>query len=186
MQIKDLALQMLKLGLLIRGGVAIGNIFHDDHIIFGVGVNEAYRLESTVARYPRVILSKAAIRAACEFAEVESNARQMRVCWIERDEDGVNHLQYFADFKTSVRLGRSDRRLVDIGAKIHSVIQTRMDETVEDPAIYEKIKWLALQWNSFAILEVSQGKRLFEPVGLPGNANFENRRQLDQNGASGK
>lgn len=186
MQIKNLALQMLELGLLIRGGVTVGNILHDNQIIFGVGVNEAYRLESTVARYPRVVLSKAAIQAASQYAEAENNARRMRASWLERDEDGVNHLQYFADFKTSAQIGRPDQRLIDIGERIQSVIQTKMDETVENPAIYEKIRWLALNWNSFAIVEVSPGKRPFKPVDLPGHANFENRRWLDQSGASGR
>jgi hypothetical protein len=34
----------------------------------GLGVNEAYKLESTVARYPRIMLSRAALTACRAWA----------------------------------------------------------------------------------------------------------------------
>jgi hypothetical protein len=43
-------------GLLLRGGVTIGDIVHDKECIFGPGLNRAYDLERTVAKYPRIII----------------------------------------------------------------------------------------------------------------------------------
>jgi hypothetical protein len=43
-------------GFLIRGGITIGDIVHDDETVFGPGLNRAYELESAVARYPRFVL----------------------------------------------------------------------------------------------------------------------------------
>jgi hypothetical protein len=43
-------------GLLIRGAVTIGDIVHDDSIVFGPALNRAYELESQQAIYPRIIL----------------------------------------------------------------------------------------------------------------------------------
>src|SRR5262245_29297185 len=44
----------LNMGFLLRGGIAIGDIYHDDEVVFGPALNRAYELESEIADYPRV------------------------------------------------------------------------------------------------------------------------------------
>ena len=43
-------------GFLVRGGITIGDIVHDDETVFGPALNRAYELESKVAVYPRFVL----------------------------------------------------------------------------------------------------------------------------------
>jgi hypothetical protein len=43
-------------GFLVRGAITVGNVVHDDEVVFGPGLNRAYELETTVAKYPRIIL----------------------------------------------------------------------------------------------------------------------------------
>jgi hypothetical protein len=43
-------------GLWMRGGVTIGDIHHDDHIVFGPALNRAYELESKIADMPRIMI----------------------------------------------------------------------------------------------------------------------------------
>lgn len=43
-------------GLLIRGAITIGDLVHDDLVVFGPALNRAYELESQRAIYPRIIL----------------------------------------------------------------------------------------------------------------------------------
>ena len=43
-------------GFLVRGGITVGNVVHDDEVVFGPGLNRAYELEKDVAKYPRIIL----------------------------------------------------------------------------------------------------------------------------------
>jgi len=45
-------------GLLLRGGVVRGKLFHQGVLAFGPAMNEAYRLEHEVAVHPRIILSE--------------------------------------------------------------------------------------------------------------------------------
>jgi hypothetical protein len=45
-------------GFLLRGGITIGDIHHDEEVVFGPALNRAYHLESKVADYPRVILDQ--------------------------------------------------------------------------------------------------------------------------------
>lgn len=44
-------------GFLFRGGLTINDLYNKGDIIFGPGLNEAYKLESKAAIFPRVILS---------------------------------------------------------------------------------------------------------------------------------
>ncbi|WGO96668.1 hypothetical protein QFX18_11485 [Saccharophagus degradans] len=49
------------LKLMSRGGLTLGKIFHtDDRVLFGPAMNEAYKLESVEAKYPRVLVDEAA------------------------------------------------------------------------------------------------------------------------------
>lgn len=60
-------------GLLLRGGVVRGKLFHQGVLAFGPAMNEAYRLEHKVAVHPRIILSEelSAEWAAKEFDDGE-------------------------------------------------------------------------------------------------------------------
>lgn len=43
-------------GFLLRGGVTIGDIVHEDEIVFGPGLNRAYHLQDRCAIYPRFVV----------------------------------------------------------------------------------------------------------------------------------
>jgi len=47
-------------GFFIRGGMAIGDLYMDDEIVFGEGLIEAYESEKNLARDPRIVLSGSA------------------------------------------------------------------------------------------------------------------------------
>ena len=51
-----LQLELGALGIMIRGGIAIGGVYHDGRMVFGPAMNEAYMLESRRAVYPRVVI----------------------------------------------------------------------------------------------------------------------------------
>ncbi|WP_249860044.1 hypothetical protein [Paenibacillus konkukensis] len=44
-------------GILSRGGIAYGKHFYKDGFMFSLGLIEAYRIESNVARFPRIVVS---------------------------------------------------------------------------------------------------------------------------------
>ena len=49
--------ELLNQGILIRGGIAYGDIYFDKNRIYGPALNHAYELESKYAIYPRIVLS---------------------------------------------------------------------------------------------------------------------------------
>lgn len=149
----SLAWNLLSKGVLTRGAVTIGNVFHNQSAIFGPSVNEAYHLESAIAKVPRVILSKKALAAADAYAHQEEEWRIYRESRIRRDpNDGVWFLNYLLE------LGVFNRPNGDIAEKrqhpmfvqgmhMRDLIQTQIDQAVEEPGVYEKLAWLGQYWN---------------------------------------
>ncbi|WP_045459860.1 hypothetical protein [Vibrio hyugaensis] len=57
--IQEVQYELLKIGLLSRGGADVGLMAHEDNgIMFGSAFNSAYRLESKLAKMPRVLLGE--------------------------------------------------------------------------------------------------------------------------------
>jgi hypothetical protein len=55
--VSSIALEAMKIGLLVRGGITIGKLYHSGGVVFGEAMVDAYNLESRVAIYPRVAVS---------------------------------------------------------------------------------------------------------------------------------
>ena|ERR1700682_528226 len=53
----QVAQKILQLGHLVRGGVSVGKVWHDDKNIFGSGYIDAYGMEGK-AIHPKILLSK--------------------------------------------------------------------------------------------------------------------------------
>lgn len=79
-----LALDALQIGFLIRGGATLNSLYHHDGVAIGQGLIEAYRLERTVAHYPRIAVSRK-IYSKGSFEEIVT------------DEDGVKHFDYMSE-----------------------------------------------------------------------------------------
>jgi hypothetical protein len=60
-----LALRLLAQGVFVRGGVALGQLCHDDSMVFGPALIEAYRIQQELARYPRIVLSPDVVGLMC-------------------------------------------------------------------------------------------------------------------------
>ncbi len=43
-------------GLLLRGGIAVGKLYHDSDVVYGPGLVKAYELENKFSIYPRIII----------------------------------------------------------------------------------------------------------------------------------
>ena len=55
--VSQLAMALLEIDILVRGGIAQGPMYHDAAVAFGPALIEAYQLENKCAKFPRVIVS---------------------------------------------------------------------------------------------------------------------------------
>lgn len=49
-------IELLRIGILVRGAITIGMAYHDIYNVFGPAMVKAYQLESSAAIYPRIII----------------------------------------------------------------------------------------------------------------------------------
>jgi hypothetical protein len=61
-EIIDLLVVMIHKGIICRGAISFGKFYHDDKILFGPALVDAYETETKAAMYPRIILDKSIIR----------------------------------------------------------------------------------------------------------------------------
>jgi hypothetical protein len=98
--VERIALRLLKLGFLCRGGVTKGLLYHCDNIVVGPALVEAYDLEKNSAKTPRVIVADEITHTAFGYAEpVGSLFKGL----LYKDEDGsrivniLRTLNYYVD-----------------------------------------------------------------------------------------
>ncbi|WP_127495911.1 hypothetical protein [Paenibacillus glycanilyticus] len=76
-------------GILSRGGIAFGKHFYKEGFMFSLGLIEAYKIESSVARYPRIIVSNDLIDIVTTGTELFTELP------IKTENDGLYFVDYF-------------------------------------------------------------------------------------------
>ena len=83
--------EFLKEKYLTRGGIAMGDYFCDDVMVWGNALVKAYELESKIAFYPRVIIEPDFI-AKLKLATEAGNTHCKE--WIKQDKDSFFYIDY--------------------------------------------------------------------------------------------
>lgn len=167
-----LQLELASYDILLRGGVTIGDLYHDGSIVYGPAMNEAYLLESKKAEYPRIIADvhniNDFIKEQVRFGKADHYDVKDILNLLKRDKDG----KYFVDML------RQDRELSDAGdeyfrwlknlrtviveglnkyaspqmkwnEKLHRILNRKANKSAkQDRHIFIKYEWLKEYYNS--------------------------------------
>lgn len=90
--VSKIAVEALNIGVLVRGGLTMGRLYHTDGVVFGEAMIDAHRLEDRVAIFPRVAVSSRI------YANLPVGQRTRLV----QDTDGIWHLNYFSNMLASI------------------------------------------------------------------------------------
>jgi len=93
-----LQLELVTSGILLRGAITSGLLYHDQNLIFGPALNEAVALEK-LASYPRVILDgqileEAGLRRSARTTQKFEATRSIS-SMVAEDLDGLYYVDYF-------------------------------------------------------------------------------------------
>jgi hypothetical protein len=150
-QVQELALNLLRSGLLIRGGIAKGLLYHEESVVFGPAFLEAYRLESNVASFPRVVLNKDVFEDVQKYREVDDRWKEDFDADLRFSEDGPVHVHLLKRFGQLNREPRSEEFLhseeVLQAQFCQRTLQSLIDDSMHEPRHFEKLKWFAIYWN---------------------------------------
>ncbi len=134
-KIAALAQNLARLGLLVRGGVATGELFHSTDQVFGPAFVDAYRIESQVAIYPRIVVAPSCLP---QFeAEGPSNGLHLRD-YLRTDFDGLSHIDVFSTHLMSAMIDRS---------AFGKHVQNNFDELSQrekDLSVFAKLRWYCM------------------------------------------
>lgn len=139
----QLAHQLLKMGFLLRGGVAVGPVYRTTNNIFGTGYQDAFETESKLARMPRVLLHKSAVAALESGVHSGFPLRLLSIFMKEVDD-------YILDTLNSHWSYISDNRDCDVSG-IFNAYKIKIEKALlELPAgePREKWKWMAALFDA--------------------------------------
>jgi hypothetical protein len=91
-----LADSFLQSGFLCRGAVTKGALYHDDRIVFGEALIRAHKLESRIAKFPRILLEDAVAADAYSAAEADRNLAAIANHHLYWSEDGLCDINVFS------------------------------------------------------------------------------------------
>jgi hypothetical protein len=94
-EMATLQLMTMSLGFLMRGGITVGDIIHDEEVVFGPALIRAHELESKIAVYPRIVVDEQVLRIG-------------RIAGFDSVEDGIHFLDPFTPEFLELWFARAD------------------------------------------------------------------------------
>lgn len=129
----------MSLGLFIRGGIAVGTLYHDDEVVLGSAMIRAYLLESQVARVPRVVIDDAVVESLEGLRTADGQElRPFVESIVSTGDDGFRFLDPFTKDPT---IGGT---LPDWRERVRGVVTSELASarTQNRPDLISKFRWL--------------------------------------------
>ena len=143
-----LQLDLLTLGMFIRGGVSIGKAHHDEFNAFGPAIVQAYSLESERAFFPRIILSPHIMELGIKYSPSHQNEYDIALLksLVQQDMDGWLYLDYL---KQHQELDNPCSDYYELMRQVrHQIICGLNFYYNQRGTIYPKYQWLLSYWNN--------------------------------------
>jgi hypothetical protein len=162
-----LQLDLVRSGILLRGAMTSGRLYHDQNLVFGPALNEAVAFER-LANYPRVILDgeildEAGLRRLHRASRIPGSARSIS-SMVSNDFDGLYYVDYFNvhpdDFQDWAELSEYLERLREL---IKGLANKR------EPSLKVKHSWLRTKFNAMAGPFIKSGFHVLGGQSVPEN-----------------
>ncbi|WP_139278854.1 hypothetical protein [Sphingobium sp. YR657] len=138
-------------GILVRGGITIGDVLVAPGRAFGPAFVRAYELEASWARSPRVVFDPAAVGQIRDQAKLGNYAARRKLILAVRknlklDQDGIWFIDYIANAYRRLEASEHRRQMM----KHRKIIITSANELQPDSAVIAKYLWLIRYFNASA------------------------------------
>lgn len=157
-ELKDLLLAQVALiyqGIIVRGGIAYGDIYFSKSHIYGPALNRAYELEAYYAIYPRIVVSPGIINEVKHNHLLKDNYRsheeELGVIqeFIKQGDDGLWFIDYLR--KTEEIVEASDEVYPQYLLKHKKFICEHAQKYDEMSKDLGKYLWMAKYYNEFVV-----------------------------------
>ena len=151
-----LYLSLLTKGILLRGGITKGELYHDGNIVFGPALIKAYKIESKYSIYPRIVVDDTNY-----YSEITG-------ALYKRDFDGLVYIDPIENLDCVCEA--FDESPYEILSSIHSQIVNK--ELINDLGVDSKLLWLRNYSNKCfkkegdSIITLNRPQYLITPLGV--------------------
>ncbi|QBG92172.1 hypothetical protein [Xanthomonas oryzae] len=137
--IRAVAENLLVVDILIRGGLTVGSLHHDEQMMFGPAMICAYNMESNEACHPMVLV--------CGTVRTDAEAAGLSRELIWDDEDPERHyVHYLISYSTYDPTPRAGTLILDSQANlVRHFIARRLQ--APPGRVREKAEWMERYWN---------------------------------------
>jgi hypothetical protein len=170
--LQALSLDLLSEGYFVRGAVVKAPLYHDDQTVFGEALVRAYRFESEVAKYPRIVVTQE-VREDMLAYIARGRGKYPKMEILRQSVDGPMYLDVLQPLISLLR--KAESPFVELPGsekvrhsrymQIRDKIQQRYGEAMDDPRHFEKVRWFARYWNDVIpknlFLSISAAEREF-------------------------
>lgn len=137
---------MARHGFFTRGALAVGPHYMDDKMVFGPALIEAHEIETRMALYPRIVLSKRAVALAEShlrfYASPEYSPHHNLLA---RDADG----QVFVNYLAILFESHDSEEVVEYLKEHADNIRLAKRKYQGNPYIWDKYRWVSSYHNWF-------------------------------------
>lgn len=144
LDIIHIQLDLASLGILVRGGVSIGSLYHKEEVIFGPAMIKAYDLESKYANYPRIIVDEELLKYAYQNPSPQHTGEielDYMMSVLDKDEDDY----FYTDFLSQSEELDNPEDITLIINKLNNLISKGLKNEIE--SVRKKYEWLEYYIN---------------------------------------
>lgn len=152
----DLTLDLLVEGYFIRGAIVKAPLYHDEKMVVGRALVQAFHYESEVAKFPRIVVAREVKNDLIAIgSKLKDSQLYPRIANLRPSADGPMYLDVLQPVLALLRKQAhpyqkltpaefSDQQRF---SKIRDKIQQRYEEAMDTPRHFEKVRWFAQYWN---------------------------------------
>jgi len=158
---------LLKHGFFVRGGIAFGDLYMDEDVVYGNGLLAAYEAETKLARDPRVVLSPSAMAQVQNhlawYGEVDFAPHNEHLLV---DSDSQMFVNYLAIPIDGLEPGGLPSEYLDDLKKHRDLVVSKLQEFSQEPALWSKYAWVGTYHNLYCSTFISAPRLLIDPKQL--------------------
>ena len=154
---EELSRMLLRTGYFARGAITKGRLYHDHSMVFGPAFLEAYRLETEVATFPRIMTARSVAEDAPAYSLQGTHWKEAFADRFIKDSDGPYFLHILRNQSDVARRlakrsahpdAKDDPQLVLL-IPVRKTLQKRYDEATDNPEHFKKVAWFIHYWNAY-------------------------------------
>ena len=142
-----ICIDLLSNGILVRGGVTVGPLIHNEQKCFGPAMNRAYEMESEKAIYPRILIDKSVLDFNLKNPGPANTVEQENEYLLGLIKKDSNDKELFLDYL------KQYNELDDLDIYLYFMSNTRefiienLSKFKKTERVYKKYEWLTQYYN---------------------------------------